>query len=292
MTEEEQLLNEIESHKWQANYKLFALLDCAHLAGEEIQAFQTLDSGICVGLFKGTQDEGLKDVEPLLIDPLDLAMPHGRPWLIQNEKIKPLLIWLISDLPLEKLARHLRTLLSADLPGAPNALLRFYDPRVFHKLMQVLDEDQKSLFYTHVKQWSVWNFSRRERINYAASMRKVKSVDKIALSSVQMHAFNQMDFDDFVRDTKQNMVRDKGAHLHTKDLSDADMERHIDEHIKKSIEFGFESEEAIVKYIKYVASHFGWAYEIDNSSLLSALRDEGLTEDEKLVCMKMLVHSA
>jgi Domain of unknown function (DUF4123) len=287
MTQVEEFLSEIEWQKWQTSHKLFALLDCAQLSNEDRKSFQGFDSSACVGLFKGTPDESLKDVEPLLVDALNIPTSHGISWLIQNEKTIPMLLWLVSDMPVSELARQLRSLLSADLPGAPNALLRFYDPRVFHKLMQTLNTDQKSLFFTNVHQWWAWHKPISKRQTYIASTVKAQPVEKIVLSELQIQALNQMDLDDFIQKAKSEMVRNKKDLLHTKNLSDADVERHVGEHINKAIAFGFESEEAVVEYLQHIAAALGWAYEENNlGDVVSTLQDESLTEDEKLAFLK------
>lgn len=287
MSQIKQFLSEIEWHKWQTSHKLFALLDSAQLSNEDRKSFQGLDSSVCAGLFKGTPDESLNDVEPLLLDPLNIPTSHGISWLIQNEKAKPMLLWLVSDAPMNELAPHLRSLLSADLPGAPNALLRYYDPRVFHKLMQVLDAGQKSLFFANAPQWWAWHKPSGKRQPYVAPTGNMQPAEKIVLSALQMHALNQMDLDDFVKNTQTNMVRNKKDCLHTKDLSDSDVERYVGEHINIAIAFGFESEEAVVEYLQHVAATLGWAYEEKNpGDVVSTLQDESLTEDEKLAFLK------
>jgi Domain of unknown function (DUF4123) len=287
MTQIKQFLSDIEWHKWQTSHKLFALLDCAQLSNEDCRLFQSLDSSVCVGLFKGTPDDGLNDVEPLLLDPLNISTSHGISWLIQNERTNPTPLWLVSALPMSELARHVRSLLSADLPGAPNALLRYYDPRVFHKLMQVLDADQKAQFFTHAPQWWAWHKPSGKRQTYVASALNMQPAKKISLNPLQMQVLNQMDLDDFVQSTKADMVRNKKDRLHTKSLSDADVERYVGEHINKAIAFGFESEEAVVEYLQHVATTLGWAYEDKNlEGVVSTLQDESLTEDEKLAFLK------
>ncbi len=287
MTQAKEFLSKIEWQKWQTSHKLFAFLDSAQLSNEDRRSFQSLDSTVCIGLFKGTPDEGLKDVEPLLLDPLNIPTSHGISWLIQNEKTSPMLLWLVSDVPMKELAPHLRSLLSADLPGAPNALLRFYDPRVFHKLMQVLDANQKSLFFTNAQQWWAWHKPSGKRQTYIAPTGNMQPVEKIVLSALQMQALNQMDLDDFVKNTQADMVRNKKDRLHTKNLSDADVERHVGEHINKAIAFGFESEEAVIEYLQHVAATLGWVYEEkDLRGVVSTLQDDRLTEDEKLAFLK------
>lgn len=287
MTQAKEFLGEIEWQKWQASHKLYALLDSAQLSNEDRRSFQSLDSTACIGLFKGTPDEGLKDVEPLLLDPLHIPASHDISWLIQNGKTSPMLLWFVSDVPMNELAPHLRSLLSADLPGAPNALLRFYDPRVFHKLMQALDADQKSLFFANAQNWWAWHKPSGKRQTYVAPTGNMQPVEKIVLSALQMQALNQMDLDDFVKNTQADMVRNKKDRLHTKNLSDADVERHVGEHINKAIAFGFESEEAVIEYLQHVAATLGWTYEEkDLPGVVSTLQDDRLTEDEKLVFLK------
>jgi hypothetical protein len=287
MTQVTEFLSEIEWQKWQTSHKLFVLLDCAQLSSEDSSAFQSLDPNVCVGLFKGSPDDGLKAVEPMLLDPLNISTSHGMSWLLQSEKDNPMLIWLVSDASMSELARQFRSLLSADLPGAPNALLRYYDPRVFQKLMQVMDTDQKSLFFTNAQQWWAWHKPSGKRQTYIAPTAKVQPVEKIILSALQMQALNKMDLDDFVKNTKTDMVRNKKDRLHTRHLSDADVERYVGEHINKAIAFGFESEEAVLEYLQHVAATLGWTFEEKNlGGVVSTLQDENLTEDEKLAFLK------
>lgn len=287
MTDIKEFLSEIEWKELQSTHKLFVLLDCAQLSNEEREAFQSLDSSACVGLFKGTPDEGLKEVEPLLLDPLNLPPLHGMSWLIQNEKTTPMVVWLTSEASIDQLAQHLRSLSSADLPSARNALLRFYDPRVLHKLMQVMTPDQKALFFTDAQQWWAWHKPSSQRRTYLASTATAKPAEKISLDELQMQALNQMDLDDFVQSTKTNMVLNKNDYPHTQNLSDADVQQHVGEHINKAIAFGFESEEAVVEYLQHVATKLGWAYEEkDFDGVVSTLQDDSLTEDEKLAFLK------
>ena len=287
MTQINEFLNEIEWQKWQTSHKLFVLLDCAQLSNEERRSIQDLDSIVRIGLFKGTVDEGLVEVEPLLLDPLNIKTSHGLSWLIENEKTTPMLVWLVSNMPISELAGRLRTLLSADLPDARNALLRYYDPRVFNKLMQVLDANQKSEFFNLAQQWWAWHKPSSKRQSYIAPAVKVQPVEKIVLSPLQIQAFNQMDLDDFVQNTKAEMVRNKKDRQHTKNLSDADVERHVSEHINKAMTFGFESEETVVEYLLHIATDLGWEFEEKNlGDVVSTLQDEGLTEDDKLAVLK------
>jgi Domain of unknown function (DUF4123) len=287
MTQVEKFFGEIEWQKWQTSHNLFAVLDCSQLSGEDCKSFQDFDPNVCVGLFEGTPDDGLDAVEPLLIDPLNIPTSHGMSWLIHHEKTNPSLIWMVSALPMAKFARHLRSLLSADLPDAPNALLRFYDPRVFHKLMQVLDADQKSLFFTHVPQWWTWHQAGGKRQTFIAPSSSMPCAERISLNAFQMQTLNQMDVDDFVENTKADMIRNKKDHLHTQNLSNADIERNVGEHITKAIAFGFETEESVAEYLQHVATTLGWAYEEKNlGGVLSTLQDEGLNEDEKLAFLK------
>ena len=287
MTQINEFLNEIEWQKWQTSHKLFVLLDCAQLSNEERRSIQDLDSIVRIGLFKGTVDEGLVEVEPLLLDPLNIKTSHGLSWLIENEKTTPMLVWLVSNMPISELAGRLRTLLSADLPDARNALLRYYDPRVFNKLMQVLDANQKSEFFNLAQQWWAWHKPSSKRQSYIAPAVKVQPVEKIVLSPLQIQAFNQMDLDDFVQNTKAEMVRNKKDRQHTKNLSDADVERHVSEHINKAMTFGFESEETVVEYLLHIATDLGWEFEEKNQSgVVSILHEESLTEDEKMALLK------
>ena len=294
MTYTDQFLSDIGWQKWQATHRLFAILDCAQLSDEDRKTVRHLDATVCLGLFKGTQDEGLHDVEPLLIDPLNISTSHGMPWLVQCDQSTPALLWLASSLPMNELAGRMRSLLSADLPGAPDALLRFYDPRVFHKLMHVMSADQKALFFLSAQQWWAWHMPSGKRRHFAEPAIPVQGAEKIKLNSAQMQALDQMDMDEFVLKTKTDMVRQKDTRLHTKNLSDGHIERLVGEHINKAVAFGFESEEGVLEYLNHVATVLGWSFEEDTShgNVLSALQNDSFDEDKKLAYLKRINHVA
>lgn len=288
MTHTEQFLRDIEWKKWQNTHRLFAILDCAQLSDEDRKAVHYLDTSVCLSLFKGAQDEALHDVEPLLLDPLNISTSHGMPWLVQSDQSVPALLWLASNLPIEELATRMRSLLSADLPGAPDALLRFYDPRVFCKLMHVLSVDQKALFFASAQQWWAWSTTRGERKHFVAPSVQAQAVEKIALNSAQMQVLNQMDMDEFVSKTKADMVRQKDTRVHTKDLSRDQIERLVDEHINKAVAFGFESEEGVVEYLDCVVTVLGWSFEEEASygDALLTLQNDSFDEGKKLAYLK------
>jgi hypothetical protein len=290
MTHTEQFLSDIGWQKWQTSHRLFAILDCAQLSDEDRRAVHQLDANVCHGLFKGTQDEGLHAVEPLLLDPVRISTSHGLPWLLRCDQSTPALLWLASNLPMNELARNMRSLLSVNIPGSQDALLRFYDPRVFRKLMTVLSADQKAMFFASAQQWWAWNMPSSKRDRFPAPSTPVQAAEKITLSSAQMQALDQMDMEDFVLKTKANMVRQKDTYLHTKTLSDGHIERLVEEHINKAVAFGLESEESVVEYLRHLAAVLGWSFEEEASrrDILSVLQNDSLDEDEKLARLKNL----
>ena len=147
-------LKEIDWASRPSQCKLFAVVDCAHLEHESNwRSLHAFNAELRQSLFEGTPDAGLGSVEPVLLDILHPSLGSLALWLVGREKEHPLVLWLASELPLKPLHAHLKSLLSVDLPGEPDAVLRFYDPRVFKKLMAVATPAQKARFNTHVATW-------------------------------------------------------------------------------------------------------------------------------------------
>lgn len=273
---------------WQSGHSLYAIVDGAQLSEQSKTSFHQLNTEVQVSLFEGTPDQSLHEFGPLLLNPLAIDSEPLLSTLLQQEADgDPVVVWLVSSLPLRQLAPKLRDLLSVDLPGSPDALLRFYDPRVLHKLMAVLSVDQRSIFDTCGPQWWAWHSASEARKTYKVPTRHDQTPKKLELTSDQMEMFDQMDFDEFVQRTKAAFLKVKSQNLHTKDLEAHVVERLVGEHIQKAIDFGFESEEAIVDYLHHVVTQLGWDYEEKNiPRVMATLHDDHLTEDEKLALLK------
>lgn len=126
-------------------------------------------------LVDGLQYEQLFDKEitylnrvnaPLFREFGDAAIAFAGPWLFdleqadewfnefsELEQAKPAVSWLITALPLDKLTIHLQQQLNVELPDGRIALLRYYDPRVLHKLSAVFTDSQLDHFTRGIINW-------------------------------------------------------------------------------------------------------------------------------------------
>ncbi len=112
--------------------RLYALVD-----GLQFQlSFGTVvPAGTALSLFDGTPDAPLA---------------HAGPWLEMSE---PVISSLIASMGQDGLAQLLQLKLDATLPDGRTALVRFYDPRVLHRLATILTPDQRASFFQHIDSW-------------------------------------------------------------------------------------------------------------------------------------------
>lgn len=283
MNEVETFLDEIDWKKWQASHKLFAVLDCAQVQDANWRTLHGFHASICRPLFEGTPDEGLSSVEPLLLDALSPSVPRLMPWLVAQEKASPMVLWLASRHPIDRVQQALSSRLTVHLPDAPDALLRFYDPRVFNKLAVVLTPEQKAQFFACADQWWAWNMRSAKRHTFTAAETQEHAAVPLTFSEAQMQEFSQLDVADFVHDTQANMVRNKAKYRHAANLSDQALAQQVAAQISLAQKFGFESEQAVTTYVQYVASALGWSYQDGGyERIVTVLKDTGLDEDAKL----------
>jgi hypothetical protein len=284
MNQIDTFLSEIDWKKWQSSHKLLAILDCAHVPNAIWRPLHGLDSSVCRPLFEGTPDEGLSCVEPLLLDALHPSTPRLMPWLIKQEKASPSVLWLASQQPIEAVQKRIAPLLSADLPEAPDSVLRFYDPSVMNKLMQVCTTEQKARFFVGVDQWWAWNQRTAQRLAFVRPKTDVRPAAQCKFSESQMERFSQLDVADFVHDTQMEIVNNKATLTHAKSLSNQALAQQVEHHINQAMAYGFESEETIQAYLQCVTKALGWGFAEpgQHETLMAALKDAGLDEDEKL----------
>lgn len=106
-------------------------------------------------LFQATPEEGFAHIAPHLIRWSDLSAAE-RNQVIDLDQEVAAFAWLW--MPPEESAslyRHLKSQLDMRLPDGDLALLRYYDPRVWLKLMNLLDDEQKKELIGPVLYWSV-----------------------------------------------------------------------------------------------------------------------------------------
>lgn len=137
---------------------LYALVD-----GLQYEAFTQkrieIQNGINRALFYGPQDAPLAHAGPWLYD-MRVAQDQ-LPTLIELEQAKPAVSWLITTLDLEGLALLLQLRLDAEMPDGKKALVRFYDPRVLLNMYDVMTEEQKAEFFSHIDEWHFLHQGKR-----------------------------------------------------------------------------------------------------------------------------------
>lgn len=103
-------------------------------------------------LFAGTADAALAHAGPWLIDAEQVGTSAVGA-LAALEQIAPALTWLIAHQTLDGLAQVLQLKLDTELPDGRTALLRFWDPRVLLSLAEVLEPDQREMFFGYIHEW-------------------------------------------------------------------------------------------------------------------------------------------
>ena len=116
-----------------------------------------------VSLFAGTNDIALAHAGPWLVDP-ETSRDHLAD-LRKLEQARPAVIWLITSESLERQAAKLRPHLNTRLPKGRSALLRFWDPRVFHALNAVCQGKSERELFRAADAWHYLNEGRRFTIN-------------------------------------------------------------------------------------------------------------------------------
>lgn len=294
MTQTEVLLQDIKWREWQHSSHLYAILDSTHLDDKNERLFRQRYTHRSVPLFEGTPDEGLSRIEPLLIGPFGDDLRELFEWLQQQQNHQLMLIWLKSSQSSKNLARQLQFLLSVDLPDSPNALLRYYDPRVFSKLMAVLEEEQKTPFFTDVETWWAWQPSANGIQEHSGqALREVLPFDRLSLNHNQMEQLRQMDIDEFTENTASNFANNKTKYTFTATIDDDMIKQHVKHHISEAIKFGLELEDSICDYIEHTANFLDWGHlEERNSRTASILSDHNLAEEDKLKLIKKMCSTA
>jgi hypothetical protein len=108
-------------------------------------------------LFDGTKERNGLEAAPLLI----LACANGklqvRPslfrWIGENGTYTSSVLMLGSPLAMESVRSRLAARLEVKLSGNMEAMLRFFDPRIFEKLALILAPEQASTFFSVAEKW-------------------------------------------------------------------------------------------------------------------------------------------
>lgn len=123
----------------------------------------TPEDDTAVSLFAGTRDIALAHAGPWLVDPTTARDRVAD--LVELERDRPGVIWLIASESPETQAGKLRPYLNIRLPDGRSALLRFWDPRVIHALDAAYrDKAARELFRT-AYEWQYLHEGQRHTVN-------------------------------------------------------------------------------------------------------------------------------
>lgn len=174
-----------------AESNVFFLIDQGGMPGLYRQLRQT--STCWASLFSGSKEESALEVAPLLI----LAGANGRlvlsraifSWIGERGTYTSTVMMLVSPTGLEPLQGQLSARLDVLLSEGMEAMLRFFDPRVFESLLTILTNEQAKIFLSPAISWHyvdrVGNF-----INVKAEYQQSDiSSDFLVLSRDQETAF-------------------------------------------------------------------------------------------------------
>ena len=127
---------------------LYGLADHAGIPGLAKRLVR--DRADWVSLFEGSTEEGALSVAPLLFQ---IEVIEGRvaqdlllDWVCEHGTYTSSLLFLASPLSTRDLAQRLARRLNAVLSEEMDVMLRFFDPRIFESLLDVLSADQKQAF--------------------------------------------------------------------------------------------------------------------------------------------------
>jgi hypothetical protein len=138
---------------------LYFLLDHAGMPGLHRKLSSTVE---WASLFEDTAESNALRVAPILL----LIGGHGKiripqplfEWIAENGTYTSSVIMLASILQISPLRSRLSSRLHVRLSGDMDGMLRFFDPRIFEKLISVLSVDQSRDFFSPAEKW--WHVGR------------------------------------------------------------------------------------------------------------------------------------
>lgn len=162
--------NVVEGNVAESPANLYFLLDHGGLPGLHRQLSKT--STTWVSLFDGTTESSSLAVAPILV----LAGSNGAvrlplslcKWISEYGTHSSSVMMLSSPLEIGQLRDRLKVRLNVRLSGNMDAMLSFFDPRVFESLIGVLDAEQASVFLSVAQRW--WYVDRSGTIKSVDSM--------------------------------------------------------------------------------------------------------------------------
>ena len=128
--------------------QLYALVDGGQFADTFKEAFPANRGR---SLFEGSTDEPLAHAGPWLVDVEGERALCNQ--LVESETTAPLCSWIITSVPMQGLLQLLQLRMETKLPSGQFAVLRFFDPRVLHRLASTLTPPQREEFFTGIDEW-------------------------------------------------------------------------------------------------------------------------------------------
>lgn len=132
----------------------YIIVDCA-ARSDAAQTLRFYAEGFAHrSLFQGLPEAQHADAGPWLVQVDESMGLEG--WLNALEgtgKCAPCVTHLASSLGFEAVFSHLQSFLDVQLPDSASALLRYWDPRVFHRLQRVLSQDQIQSLIAPFAEW-------------------------------------------------------------------------------------------------------------------------------------------
>ncbi|MDH4571512.1 DUF4123 domain-containing protein [Salinicola acroporae] len=126
-------------------------------------------------LFQNTPEQGFSAIAPHLV-PLNGLRDAELATLIEQDREMAAFSWLwVDEGAKNDLFPHLQKQLDMRLPDGGLALLRYYDPRVFTRLMQLLDEDQRQTLFGPIRYWSIRVMNERQVFRSAGETQEATS---------------------------------------------------------------------------------------------------------------------
>ncbi|MES2117681.1 MAG: DUF4123 domain-containing protein [Pseudomonadota bacterium] len=240
---------------------LYGLADHAGMPGLAKRLVR--DRADWVSLFEGSTEEGALSVAPLLFQ---IEVIEGRvtqdlllDWVCEHGTYTSSLLFLASPLSTRDLAQRLARRLNAVLSEDMDVMLRFFDPRIFASLLDVLSAEQQQAFLSVGNCW--WFVNRHGHLQQV----KAQFSDEdgynhpIRLTAEQEHALVEISEPDQVAELLEAGAPDEYGALPWPDRHDF-IVRHM----------------AAAKSIGIDATH-----ELAQYCLLALLHGEGFLEQRK-----------
>lgn len=147
------------AHRTTGELRLYAVVDSAQPTTDVAELHAHVPQVATMSLFDGMPEQEVREGGPFLL-PLNPFEPSHQPrlrWLAEAETRAPCLTWLWAAVTPGALFAHLQAQLITTLPDQGEALLRYYDPRVLHRLLTLFDASQRQQLAGPVQHWWLWH---------------------------------------------------------------------------------------------------------------------------------------